>query len=159
MGADENREYGKLFESVFERMARYSGLLPLKNPLAARFIGKDRLKLIKTDLDFRLITRQGRTGFFDCKTFIKPYFDYSRIDSSQLERAILYNFWMVPSGFVVWFRTINDIRFYSGAMLDAIGPGNRIKPEMGVPLGKLETLQLGRLFSEPLLEPQQLAKP
>ena len=141
-----NQQLGKGFESIFETMARYSGFLPIRTGHSCRIIGKGRLKLIRGQLDFQLITQDGRVGFYDTKTFKKPFFTYSEICPHQLERSLLYCERKVPSGFVVWFTKSDVVSFFSGNFIFHEGPGRRFLPVEGVALGKIGSLNLKPLF-------------
>lgn len=139
----EFREEGKAWEQAFKARGSSNGLLVLKNELSAHYIGGGGVRVTKSDLDYRVIRRNdGRVAYFDCKTFQDPYFTYSEINSNQIQRAVLYNECHVPSGFVVWFRGVDAVSFYSGQFLDSIGPGARFTPAMGRVLGKLQDFDL-----------------
>lgn len=142
-----NQDYGKFWEDVFERMCRYNGLFPKKNPLSAKIIGRNRVQLLKSDLDYRVVTRDGRVGYFDCKCYGKSHFVFSDLDSNQVEQAVLFNEWNVPAGFVVFFRDSNEAAFFPGKTIAQAGPGSRFTISEGVSLGRLESLDLKRLFA------------
>jgi hypothetical protein len=144
--AMDGRLDGKFFEQCFERFARYSGLFPKKTELSARWIGPRKVQAIKSDLDFRLVNREGRVGYFDCKSFHGSKFRYSAIDRDQLRRALDLNDWNVPAGFVVFFREVNRVSFFSALSIALAGPGSSFSPEDGVSLGSLETLDLKPLL-------------
>lgn len=138
----ENQVVGKQFEELFFRQAQRSGLLPLKNHLACRFLYGGRVQVIKGELDFKLITQEGRTGYFDCKSYQDDHFTYSMIEPKQIERSQLYNDWNVPSGFVVWFRKANAVCFFPGRAIALRGPGSRFERKDGIFLGRFENFNL-----------------
>ena len=103
---------------------------------------------MKSNLDLTIISDSGMVGFFDAKSFDSNFFTYSKIDSEQIKRADEYNRWSVPAGFIVLFREINRISFYSGSDLIAGGPGHRFLLTDGLLLGRLETFDLRLLFAK-----------
>ncbi len=146
ISAGDGRLDGKFFEECFERFARYCGLFPKKTELSARRIANGRVITLKSDLDYRLANRQGRVGYFDCKNFKGARFEFSDIDEDQLDRAVELNEWNVPAGFVVWFRGVNRISFFSGLRIRSGGHRTSFGPADGLPLGSLETFDLKPLL-------------
>lgn len=143
----DNRVEGKSFEEVFFLHAQYSGLLPTKNHLTAFYLPGGRVKVVKSELDFRLIRREdGRVAYLDCKSFKDSFFVFSDLDEKQVERAILYNECNVPSGFVVYFRSVNRVAFFSGQDIAAKGPRARFDVSEGRFLGRIEKLDLKRIM-------------
>lgn len=139
------REEGKFFEDLFMIQARRVGLLAQKNEQACRVTGSGkftRVKLLKGELDFKLVARGGPVGFFDCKSYGNAHFIYSDLDPDQLDRAILYNNWEIPGGFVVFFRPLKTVSFFSGHVIARKGARNRFEPEDGVILGPWDNFDL-----------------
>ena len=143
----ENKEKGLLFENFFQRQARIQGFLCLKNELSARYIGKGRLIAIKSDLDFRLI-RQGKVGYFDCKSFSTEKFTYSDLNKDQIDRALRYNEHDVPAGFIVYFLDLKLVRYFSGAYIDKKGPRTSFSHMEGQNLGSIFNLNLRHLLAQ-----------
>jgi hypothetical protein len=141
----KNKDQGRFFEELFLKQAQRTGFLAIKNPPGCRIIYGGRLKLVFNDLDYK-ISKNGKTAFLDCKTYGEDHFVYSQIEEKQLERAVLYNDFKVPSGFVVYFRLSNQIVFYKGHVIAEKGPGTRFVPEDGVALGQFELFSLGPVF-------------
>jgi penicillin-binding protein-related factor A (putative recombinase) len=144
---ETGREIGDFFEKAVEKWARYCGLLPKKHNLSAKYIGKGRVKVVKSQLDFHFCSQSGQVGFFDCKTYEGDSFAYSQIDPKQLEQAVLYNEWRVPAGFLIWFRKHNIVVFFSGQQINIKGPRSSFVPAEGLKLGSIERLDLKLLFS------------
>lgn len=142
----ENKAKGNEFEALFKKQAQLSGLFLEKNELSAKLGWRGRAKLLKSELDFKLIDMMGRVGFFDAKCFEGEGFPYSHLDPNQIRRASNYNRWNVPSGFVVWFHEHNRIVFYSG--LEVVRKGSRTSFTMfeGRLLGRYESFDLRSLL-------------
>ncbi len=163
------REYGKSFEQIFEKIGRLNGLVVLKNHLAGVPIGGGGVRIIKSELDYRIIKRAlyraedvgsaaravmipAQVAFVDCKTFAGSHFCYSDLlakkepQDHQIQRALLYNDCGLPSGFVVWFRKTDEVVFYTGRMVHEAGPGSRFEAKDGQSLGRLTSFDLRLIF-------------
>lgn len=143
------KEAGTAFERIFEKMCQLSGLWPYQNHITARRVWKGQLKELKSNLDFTVMDRRGRVGFFDCKTFDKARVNYSDIDEHQLELSARYCEWNVPSGLVVWLRPVNAVLFFPGSFLQRVWPGPGLTPQDGVNLGSWERFDVRPLFTSP----------
>lgn len=119
----------------------------MKNELAFRYLRGGQIKPIRADLDFRILRRDGRVAFVDCKSFTTDRFAYSQISPDQLRRALCYQSYNIPSGFVVWLHSARQARFYSGQTIHRRGPGSSFRPEHGVLLGGLYDFSLGKIFT------------
>lgn len=148
MGTDsaQNRDNGKAFETLFVKQAKFNGLLALKNPLAAQYTYNGRLQPLPGDLDFKLIDHQGNIGYFDCKSFDGESFSYSALKEHQIERAVLYNEWCVPAGFVVCFRASRQVVYFTGIQIKEKGPGNSFEATDGRFIGHFENFDLRKLM-------------
>lgn len=140
-----SRQRGKAFEDMFERLLLYQGFLPLKNRLSVKVIGPNKFLPEKSQLDYTVISRKGDVGFFDCKSFVTNSIPFSHITKHQLEKALLYNEWAVCSGFIIWFRSMNLIVFFSGLVVNSLA-GKSLGPDNGIVLGPLENFQFKRVF-------------
>lgn len=147
----ESKLNGDAFEDIFVNRARTNGLLPDKNFLTAKYIPGRRPLIVKSELDFKLISKQGQVGYFDCKNFAGAYFVYSELRESQVKKAVMFNQWNVPAGFVVWLRALNVVTFYSGHCIASRGPRTRFGPQDGQILGAIQTFDL-----RPILTPISL---
>lgn len=135
MTANENRAAGASFERLFERQCQLAGLWADQNHIKARRAWKGRLQALPSNLDYTVIDRQGRIGFFDCKNFDADHFVYSDLDQHQIDLAERYNSHLVPAGFVVLLRPLDRVYFFAGEAVRRLGPGTRFTPSMGVELG------------------------
>ena len=147
MNFHSGKDAGTTFEKLFERQCQLAGLWPEPNHIRARRGWKGKLQELKSNLDYILIARGGRVGFFDCKTFDQAHFVHSAIPDHQRDLAARYNEWGVIAGFVVWFRPINHVVFFPGWLLSERGPGSRFVPHDGFHLGSWEKFDPARLFS------------
>jgi penicillin-binding protein-related factor A (putative recombinase) len=142
----KNHEDGKTFEKILKNQGMRCGLLVLKNNLSAKYIQGGRVLLEKSNLDFMIANQRGVVGFFDAKSFDGDSFKFSEISPHQLERAKLYNDYEIPAGFVVFFRELKKVFFYSGKAMITKGPNNSFSPEDGVLLGNLWQFNLSLIL-------------
>mgnify|MGYP000464511125 CR=1 FL=1 len=149
-----NRITGQFFEETFERYALYQGFLPKRNMLSAQPKGGNRWQPVKSQLDWNVYKKNGMCAIVDCKSFQSGYFTYSSLDEKQVERALEFNRWQIPSGFVVWFRAVNKVSFFSGAAIEKAGPRTRFLPEHGTVLGRLQDFVLSPIF-DPTIPPPE----
>lgn len=143
---DTNRIQGKFFEEALELHARLRGFYIEKNHLAAKYIAKGKIQTYRADLDYKIIHR-GITGFFDCKSFDGEKFGFTQITGFQLDKSLLYAERGVPTGFIVYFRPINEVRYFHPTVIARSGSGSSLKHTQGVLLGKIEGIDLAIVFS------------
>lgn len=146
MNFHSGKEAGTTFEKLFERQSLLAGLWADPHHIKAKRVWNGHLKELKSDLDYKLMARGGKIGFFDCKTFDEPHFTFSMIDPDQLELSRRYNEWGFNSGFVVWFRPINQVSFFAGWLISDRGPRTRFLPHDGRQLGSWERFDPTLLF-------------
>ncbi len=147
MNFTSGKDAGTTFEKVFERACHLSGLWAEPNHIRAKPGWNGRLQKLKSKLDYDVMGRGGKLSFVDCKTFDNPYFTFSDIPSHQLGLAARYNEFGFSSGFVVWFRPINTVSFFSGWLIQQRGPGTRFLPQDGIRLGTWERFTPELAFS------------
>jgi hypothetical protein len=121
-------------------------MLAEKNPLSCRILWKGRVQVVRSELDFKLITQEGQVGFFDTKCYNSKHFTYSELSADQIKRADDYNYWNVPAGFVVWFIPLFEVVFFSGHQITKAGPGSRFTSDQGVRLGRFENFNIGAIM-------------
>ena len=146
MTAFDNRVEGKLFESLVFRQAQANGLLVMKNHLTCHHTFGGRVQIIKGELDFRLITQDGRIAYVDAKSFEGDKFTFSDLSDHQVERAALYNEWKVASGFIVHFRATKRICFFPGSEIKLAGPRSKFTSNAGTLLGVWSKFDLKMIF-------------
>jgi hypothetical protein len=146
--SNNNRINGAFFEQVFMRQARSNGLYVKRNELSCRRVGARWLPL-KSHLDFMVCTRDGQVGMFDCKSFEAGHFEYARLDSKQVDQAVLLNEWKVSAGFVVYFEKVRQVVFWTGQQIRAQGPRTRFEPSSALVLGRIEQFDTQLLFQRP----------
>lgn len=146
--SQRNRVQGAQFEAAFVHRAGICGLWPIKQQLTFRYLGGGKIRPMRSELDFALVNRNGQVGYFDCKSFEGDSFARSAMNPAQVQRAMGYNAWSVPAGFVVWFRSVNEVAYFSGTRIARSARGCGFSVHDGTLLGPLESFVL-----RPLLQP------
>lgn len=141
-----NRIKGAQFESLLICRAGASGMKALRNELSFRYQRGGKIRPIRADLDFRVLRKDGRIAYVDTKSFNALSFTYSQIDHHQLRRALCYQEYNVPAGFVVWLEPLRQVVFYSGRTLWNHGARTRFGPKHGILLGDSYTFSLAGVF-------------
>lgn len=146
----DNHDAGTQFENLFKKQAQMQGFYVEKNYLSCKLTPFGP-KLVKKEefceLDWKLVLiREGMTGFFETKSLDKDFFIFSEFSEFQIKRAAFLNEINVPSGFVVYFRPLNDVYFFTGEQIVRKGGGNRFRADEGIRLGDWTDFALGNLF-------------
>jgi hypothetical protein len=130
---------------VFYKLAKLHGFFVIKNWNTCRFLPMGRVKVIHGQLDFTIISSEGRVGFFDCKSY-DGRVSYSQINPEQLKRSIQYNSLNVPSGFIANFRDSDTVVLLTGERIQEKGPRSSFGPEDGTLLGTGYDFNIGKVM-------------
>ena len=143
------RQAGREFEDLFEKMARFDGLLVRKIPLSCKAYqdrqGMTRYHPIDSELDWQVLDRNGRIAFLDTKSFHGERFPISAFEEHQVTLAQTLNEWGHVAGFCIWFRKYNIVVFFTGAQVAALEEGS-LGPEEGLHLGSGFDFNISKIF-------------
>jgi len=139
---------GAQWEALFESAAWRFGCKVIKIPSGCRWVGKNKIQPVTTPFDFCLI-RKSVSVYLDTKTTLAGTFIYSDIDQQQV-------YWLsqcaaggCKAGYVVEFRKLKRVVFFSVEQLAGLKPRSGLYPDDGVQLsGDDDRLDLGALFYE-----------
>lgn len=143
-----NKVQGSNFEAILRGRAGAGGFKALRNELAFRYAPGGRIVPMRADLDFRILSPSGKVAFCDTKVVATPYFLPSRMDRHQVARAMVYNAYRVPAGFVVLFTQSELVSFFTGQQIGRAHAKVRFTPAMGTPLGRLASFSLADVFAQ-----------
>lgn len=152
MAVAQNKNQGAFFERVFEVQAKRALMLCQKQALAFRYLKGGKILPVRAELDFSLINQAGQVCYVDCKTFAGDKFTFGQLNETQLKRAVRYNAWGIPSGFVVHFLGTGDVYYYMGQEVARLGPRTRFDARNGRKLGVLMRFDLNLIFAPPFVE-------
>ena len=141
-----SHRYGQDFESRVEYQAKVAGLLLVRHGTQVRYLPGGKTLAIKSDLDFRMSNRQGRTIFFDCKSFQESSFSFSKLTHHQKLRAALYHSYSLQAGFLVELRGADSVLYYDIAAVMEAGPRSRFDATNGLNIGPSNWFELERLL-------------
>lgn len=143
------REAGTTFEKIFERQCQLYGLWAEANLIKARRGWKGKLQELKSNLDYQVISRAGKIAFIDCKTFDGSFFTFSDLAEHQVEMSYRYESHGIRSGFAVWFRTPDQVVFFTGRQIKLCGPRTRFCFTDGWRLGTWSLFDPTLIFDVP----------
>ena len=136
---------GKGFESTFKLMCQSNGLKVIRVPEAGRWIGRGSFRPIPGLCDF-IIIKNGLAAFIDTKSTANDVFAASLIKKQQLDHLMGVGD-MCPAGYVVFFRGIDKVVFFSWKLLMLLSPDSSLKPEHGRTLGTIFNFDPNEIFS------------
>ena len=128
---------GENFEVLLEYFASRSGWDVEKIPMGARIVyarGKPVTVAVKTPFDF-IFCKEGKVIFVDSKKTDGKTFAHSKIKSHQLESLLLKEKHGVKAGYIVHFKALNQVIFFSAGLLSSISARESLKPENGLLIG------------------------
>lgn len=141
---------GDLFERQIVCAARIRGLTINKNPLAFKYLAHGKMLPIRAELDFTMMTKNGKICFFDCKSFAGHTFGLSKISPAQVRRACMYNHHHIAAGFLIHLRGSDEILFMRGVDLMFLKTNRLASLRQGkVPACRINVLgRLGELHGD-----------
>lgn len=145
--ANKNRIAGKRFEQMFQHRAQLSGLLCVRNEPAFRWMPGGKVRPVKSELDFTLVTRMGQTAFVDTKSFDTERTNRSALSPAQVQRAYRYNLWRLAAGFVIEFVPLGQVYFFSGIQMHCLPSGQPILPSSGILLGASSSFDASKVMA------------
>ena len=138
-------DYGRDFERRIAFYAQRAGLLCVHHGSRVVRTSGGNLVAVKSDLDFRLSDRTGRTVYFDAKSFDGPHLALSQLPSHQCDKAIHYSLFRLVAGFLIELRQRRQVVFLSAETLKTLKPRQRLRDDWGTFVGAGDALDLARL--------------
>ena len=143
-GLKAKRE-GKSWENTFESFCNLTGVNCIRIPDGCRSLGKFKLMRVKSPFDF-VLGYGDKIACVDLKSFGSgKNLTHSQIDSNQL-----HNLHKISrdgiAGYVVNFRSIDKIVFFSATQMLNIMKNNSLSYEEGMPLGSSIEMDPKKLF-------------
>ena len=150
VGGFKAKKQGQFFENAFMSHASHSCVV-IKIPDGAKRIGPKTLIQVQTPFDVVLIHLQSkRVLFLDLKTTLNTSWPVSLNTPHQIAKLLEIEETGHIAGYVVYFRTPNELRFYSAKELTKERDRASLTREEGVFLGSLLNFELGHILVEPL---------
>lgn len=144
LGALKARQYGAGFEDIFKKHCQMQGVAVRKKNMQCRYVG-NRFQVLKGELDFEVL-KDGQTAHVDTKTIDAEIFTSSMIKREQAVLANWYHENGVKSGYVIWFRPVNVVAFFSGDTLINSKQRKFLHWSHGEYMGRYEDICVGNLF-------------
>ncbi len=135
---------GDSFEHFVEKHARISGINFVKVPMGARMVrGMGGMKMIpiRTPFDY-VLAKLGVATFIDAKSTSEGTFKHVLVKEHQLQALLGLERAGFTAGYLVNFRKWNRIVFFSATQLSDLRMREGLKPEEGLCIGSLYTMDL-----------------
>lgn len=146
MSVGANKAKGAHFEAQFVARCGAYGLKALRNELSFRYSKGGKINPVRADLDYRVLRRDGRIAYVDMKVVATEHFTYAQFAKHQMQRALQYAMYNVPSGFVVLFEPTKSVAFFTGDVIYRRGPRTRFTAADGALLGAPYTFDPRLIF-------------
>lgn len=143
------KSYGDMFEGIFETQCLLNKLEFVRIPDGAKVVGSGKFQKIirvKSPFDY-IVSNQVFAAFIDTKTTDKDRFAFSDINQSQVDELGKLDK-AGPSGYVIWYREINCVVFYTTETLVNLRPRQSLKFEDGLHLGGVKDFNLNIVFDQ-----------
>lgn len=105
---------GAQFEIQFQTACLMESLQITKIPSGCKTFGRGNLVRVKTPFDF-IVSTESKTAFLDTKTTAGKTFPKSMIEDHQVDEMVKHS---CVSGYVVQFRELNQVVFFTAKVLD-----------------------------------------
>lgn len=142
-----NQATGQQFENIVSFHANRIRASFDKIPSGCKWVAGGRAVAVPTPFDF-IMSKNGTVVFFDAKTIDGGNFCYSSIDKQQLRSLLKHYNQSIKSGYLVWFRESDKVRFFDCKLLSQVKRGGSIKINEGEDFGSVFCLTLEKFFSE-----------
>lgn len=140
-----NKRQGTQWELLFQRMAFRENIAIVRIEDGCRRVGLKKIIPVKQMCDY-ILSCNNRTAIIDTKTTDAKTFPYSKINPDQVKKMHYLADQGTIAGYVVWFRELDKIVFYSTRDLLDIQEQESLEPCDGTILGSLADSVLLRIF-------------
>lgn len=138
------KAYGRFFENILSVHCQKTGIKFEQIPSGCKWVGKTPIPM-RTPFDF-IAAKNGRAIVFDAKTLNNDAFSKSACTPHQIDSLYGFEVSGLTAGYIVWFRTIDSVVFFSASQLKQLKPRCSLKILDGVFLGRQNALNLEVLF-------------
>ena len=140
---------GKSFEVDVLKSAVEHRLVYIRIPTGCRIIGRNAkgkpiTAMVKTPFDDVLAGDQA-CAFVDAKDIGDNAFQYSQITQHQVTELLKLERKGHRAGYVVNFKNLNTVRFFSASQLASLRPRESLKPDDGLDLGTSYRIAFNKL--------------
>lgn len=137
---------GAEWETHLKTIARFQNIVPISLDRPAQWSPQGYRKQ-KAQFDFIFLGPNAKVICFDAKTTGLKRFPCDKINPDQLKHLMDAG-QNCPSGYLVWFRPVDKIVWFSWQELFRIitGPDRSLVPERGLFLGPFQTFKFQPIF-------------
>lgn len=149
IGGAKAKLVGAEFENMLHHPARRQGFALVRFPDGCKTVRRGRAIVnirIATPFDFILTRKDLGVAFFDAKSCGENTFSHSQLKGHQVIALAELKTQGNPSGYLIYFRKIDFVAWFTVEKLLDLKPRESLRPEDGVCLGGLLSINLERLF-------------
>lgn len=137
IGGLKAKRNGQLFENVVKSQCERLGWAVVRIPDGSRTLGLNKIIRVKSPFDF-CIAKRGNVIFFDAKSWEGATWAKSKVNDKQVEHLLkLEAAWQV-SGYMVFFKKIDRVIFFTATQLDSLNARESLLPGQGIDLGSIK---------------------
>lgn len=148
----QSKKVGNAFEDILIRHSNSIGAKITQLPSGCKWIGK-RAVSVKTEFDF-VFAYQGDVVIFDAKTLKTGGFAYSAITPHQLNALYEYECQGIRAGYLIWFRSNDQVTFVKASALRALKPRCSLSSNDGLLLGSIRDFDLRTIINATRQKPK-----
>jgi hypothetical protein len=136
---------GMWFENFIHRQAVVSGWVVFHIPQGCKIIGAGKIVMVETPFDF-VFVKNGHAVFADAKSFDDTRISKSKLKAHQVDAMAKAAAAGCRAGYIVFFRPIQEYRFFDAKQLLALRPGTSYAAADGILLGQGEDFDLEKVL-------------
>lgn len=140
------KSHGEEFENILKANAYVAGFEVLRIPDGCRQVGHNKLIRVRSPFDFVFIKSKTEIVFIDAKSTNNKTFSKSAISEDQLHNLSAIEKKGHIAGYIIYFRSTNQIIFFSVAKLKQLAPRQSLQAVDGTYLGNRFRIDLGLIF-------------
>jgi penicillin-binding protein-related factor A (putative recombinase) len=143
------KNWGRAFEQDITLAGRKANLAVIRIPdgCETRRTPKGQIIVrVRSPFDY-VILKDTTAIVFDAKTTQKNSFSKSDVTEHQIQSLHYCNDHALQSGYLIWFRTLDEVAFFTVEQLKDLPRGKSLKPTDGYILGRSGAINLDALFS------------
>jgi penicillin-binding protein-related factor A (putative recombinase) len=96
---------------------------------------------VPTPFDF-ILTKNGQAACIDCKTIDSGNFSHSMLTQHQVDSLVNIFDSKIPAGYLVWFRDVDIMSFFTAEKLYHLYRRESLKPGDGIMCGNSKEMSL-----------------
>lgn len=145
----KSQSYGAELENMLRHPAARQGFALVRFPDGCKMVkrgGRLVTQRVATPLDYILTRKDLGVAFFDCKSCGSGTFSHSDLTRHQLLALAELRQQGNAAGYLIYFRRVDYVAWFTVEKLLALCPRQSLRPEDGVHLGGILSVNLAAIF-------------